>query len=91
MALHLSTSIDSINVIVPDAYVRIEQVHCNRFETGIAVLARFYQSNPGFPPNIPAFKEVSFRVPLDPNGENPYRQAYLGAKTLPMFAGATDC
>jgi hypothetical protein len=91
MALSLNTSIDTVDVTVPNAYVRIEQVQCNRFETGMGVVARFYQSNPGFPPNIPAFKEVSFRVPLDLNGGNPYKQAYIGAKALPMFAGAADC
>jgi hypothetical protein len=27
----------------------------------------------------------------DIDGENPVRQAYLHLKTLPEFAGATDC
>jgi hypothetical protein len=91
MALSMNTSIDAVNVTIQNAYVRIEQVQCNRFETGIGAVARCYQSNPGFPPNIPAFKEISFSVPLDLNGGNPFKQAYIGAKALPMFAGATDC
>lgn len=91
MAFSMSITIDAVNVPIPNAYVRIEQVQCNRFEDGISAVARCYQSNPGFPPNMPAFKELAFRVPLDENGGNPYKQAYVGAKALSIFAGAIDC
>lgn len=36
-------------------------------------------------------KSQSFRFSLDLNGANFIRQAYEHLKTLPEFAGATDC
>ncbi len=90
MALQMNITVEQIGVVVP-AYIRVEQVQCNRFEKGIACVARCYNTDPGFPPANPAFKDLHFRVPFDPDGGDPYAQAYLGAKTLPMFDGAVDC
>lgn len=33
----------------------------------------------------------SFEIPYNIAGENPIKQAYAHLKTLPEFAGATDC
>ena len=33
----------------------------------------------------------SFEIPYNIEGENPIKQAYAHLKTLPEFAGATDC
>jgi hypothetical protein len=80
-----------LNIIVKNAYVRIEQVRHNRFEGDMECVARCYQSEPGFPPNQAAFQDIVFRVPFDMKGADPYAQGYAGAKALPEFAGATDC
>jgi len=36
-------------------------------------------------------KQVAYKCPVNLDGENPMRQAYLYLKTLPEFAEATDC
>ena len=38
-----------------------------------------------------AILNQTFQFPLDINGPNPIKQAYLHLKTLPEFANATDC
>jgi len=38
-----------------------------------------------------SFKESAFERPYILDGENPIKQAYEHLKTLPEFAGATDC
>lgn len=37
------------------------------------------------------FMEIDRSCAYDMQGDNPIRQAYLHLKTLPEFAGATDC
>lgn len=90
MALKMDVTADPLNIVVT-AYVRIEQVLHNRFEEEMECVARCYQSDPGFPPAQPAFKDIVFRVPFNPSGPDPYAQGYVGAKTLEQFAGAVDC
>ena len=90
MALTVNITADPLSIVV-SAYVRIEQLSHNRFEGDMECVARCYQSQPGFPPTMPAFKDLTFRAPLNPDGGNPYAQAYVGAKVLPEFAGAIDC
>lgn len=91
MALKMKTTLDPLSVVVPAAYIRVEQVLCSRFATTADCLARAYESDPGMPPTKPAFKDIAFRVPFDPAAGDPYAQAYVGAKALPEFAGAVDC
>jgi hypothetical protein len=92
MALQMNVTTSApLNFVVKDAYVRIEQVRHNRFEDGMECVARCYQSNPGFPPNQPAFRDIVFRAPFDLNGADPYTQGYTGAKALEEFACAVDC
>jgi hypothetical protein len=38
-----------------------------------------------------SFAIVDFGCKYDINGANPFAQAYVFVKTLPEFAGATDC
>lgn len=38
-----------------------------------------------------AFAEKPMVAPYNLTGENPIKQAYMHLKTLPEFAGATDC
>lgn len=40
---------------------------------------------------LPFFAEYLFDCAYDMNGANPIAQAYIYLKTLPEFAGATDC
>jgi hypothetical protein len=92
MALKMNvTTAAPLNFVVKDAYVRIEEVRHNRFEGDMECVARCYQSDPGFPPDQPAFQDIVFRAPLDLNGADPYAQGYAGAKALEQFEGATDC
>lgn len=91
MALKMNLTAAPLDIVVPNAYVRIEQVLHNRFEDGMECVARCYQSDPGFPPEQPAFKDIVFRVPFDRTGADPYAQGYQGAKDLPEFSGAIDC
>lgn len=41
--------------------------------------------------NANAFMEMDKSCAYDMQGDNPIRQAYKYLKTLPEFAGATDC
>jgi hypothetical protein len=91
MALKMDVTVGAANIPVKDAYVRIEQVACNRFEDGMECVARCYLADPGFPPDQPAFKDIIFRAPFDRTAGDPYAQGYTGAKALPQFEGATDC
>jgi hypothetical protein len=40
---------------------------------------------------LPAFEVLQYECVYDIQGDNPIRQAYTHLKTLPEFAGATDC
>jgi hypothetical protein len=42
-------------------------------------------------PGTAMLRQDTYSCDLDIDGENPVRQAYLHLKTLPEFAGATDC
>ena len=53
----------------------------------LAFQVRSYKDNSGFP----HFADSSFECAYDIEGDNPIKQAYKHLKTLPEFAGATDC
>lgn len=91
MAFQMDLTAEPLNLVVKNAYVRIEQVQHNRFDGVLRCLARAYQADPGFPPNQPAFKDIAFSVPYDLQGAGPYEQGYAGAKALEQFKGAVDC
>lgn len=91
MALKMDVVFDQAGVTVAEAYVRVEQVQRNRFHVGMDCVARCYKSDPGFPPTMPAFKDLMFSVPYDSAAGDAFAQAYVGAKQLPEFASATSC
>ena len=68
-----------------NAYHRVEGVQINKNK--IAFQVRSYKDDSG----LPNFDNVSFTCNYDLAGENPIKQAYQHLKTLPEFAGATDC
>lgn len=68
-----------------NAYHRVEGTQVNK--DTMAFQVRSYKDNSGFP----HFADASFNCVYDMAGANPIRQAYEHLKTLPKFAGATDC
>lgn len=70
---------------VSGAYHRIEQVRLES-KTSMRFCVRAYADV-----SASAVVNAEFVAVYDLNGENPIRQAYLYLKTLPEFAGATDC
>lgn len=91
MALKMDTTLPNLTVVVPGAYIRIEQANCSRLGSVVECVARAYESDPGLPPMKPAFRDFFFNAPYDLTKGDPFAQGYAGAKTLPEFAGAIDC
>lgn len=71
-------------VTLPDLYVKVASVYATKDEVQASVTA-FTESD-----GNALFTEV-YVFPLDLEGENPIKQAYLHLKTLPEFEGAEDC
>jgi hypothetical protein len=67
------------------AYHRVEGVQVGKSTMTFQV--RAYKDNSG----LPHFADISFNCAYDIQGNNPIAQAYKHLKTLPEFAGATDC
>jgi hypothetical protein len=70
--------------LFPNAYIRVMQVSGTKRNCNAVV--HFCKSADS---NVLQFKEYSFNVDLD--GGNFIKQAYDYLKTLPEFAGASDC
>ena len=68
-----------------DAYHRVEGTQVSK--DTITFQVRSYKDNSG----LPHFADASFNCAYDIAGSNPIAQAYVHLKTLPEFAGATDC
>jgi hypothetical protein len=68
-----------------DAYHRVEGLQIGKDEMTFQV--RSYKDNSG----LPHFADASFNCAYNLAGDNPIKQAYEHIKTLPAFAGATDC
>lgn len=69
----------------PDAYHRVENLSLsNKQQMTFAVRSYAGTENPSFSENYHS-------CPYDIDGGNPFKQAYEHLKTLPEFAGATDC
>ena len=68
-----------------DAYHRVEGTQVGK--NTMAFQVRSYKDNLG----LPHFADASFNCAYDIAGSNPIAQAYIYLKTLPEFAGATDC
>lgn len=91
MALKMDTTLPSLTLSVKGAYIRIEQANCSRLGNVVECVARAYESDPGMPPTKQAFRDFCFSATYDLTKGDPFAQGYLGAKTLPEFAGALDC
>jgi len=68
-----------------DAYHRVEGVRLEGKDKIVFQLRAY--TDVGFA----AVADQSFECAYDLDGENPIAQAYTHIKTLPEFAGATDC
>jgi len=68
-----------------NAYHRVEAVSLISKEQ-ISFHARSYTAS-----DKPFFAEQVITAPYQLDGANPIKQAYNHLKTLPEFAGATDC
>lgn len=69
-----------------NAYHRVEAI---RITGKTAMQFNVYSHIDG--KTVSFFAEYLFDCAYDVSGENPLKQAYLYLKTLPEFAGATDC
>jgi hypothetical protein len=72
------------NIDIANAYVRIHRVDLNKNE--MMIVCRFHKDK-----DSEFFDGVDVSAEYDLDGENPFKQAYDHLKTLPEFAGATDC
>ena len=68
-----------------NAYHRVEGLQVGK--NTVAFQVRSYKDNSG----LPHFADLPFSCAYDIAGDNPIKQAYKHLKTLPEFAGATDC
>jgi hypothetical protein len=68
-----------------NAYHRVEGTQVSKDTMTFQV--RSYKNNSG----LPHFSDASFGCAYNITGDNPIAQAYAHLKTLPEFAGATDC
>jgi hypothetical protein len=85
MALKKTTS-TQFGIEVANAYHRVEGLKMTS-KTGIAFQIRSYKDDSG----LPHFADYPVACEYDLDGANPIKQAYTHLKTLPEFAGATDC
>ena len=72
------------SVTVAECYIKVSMVEVNKNE-GMATVSFFDK------PNGKLLQSVIYAVPHDLNGSNALAQAYNHLKTMPEFAGATDC
>ena len=84
MALE-KTAITPHGFTASSAYHRVEGTQVSKDTMTFQV--RSYKDNSG----LPHFADVSFNCAYDIVGSNPIAQAYEHLKTLPEFAGATNC
>lgn len=75
-----------------DAYHRVENVVIIE-KTKLQFGTASYKDAPSkeFVIGVPAFSWHQYECSYDINGANPIAQAYAHLKTMPEFAGATDC
>jgi galactose mutarotase-like enzyme len=73
-------------LVANNAYHKVENVtirNKTQMEFNVKVFSSKEQSLP--------FEMLAFSCAYDMQGDNPLRQAYTYVKTLPDFAGSTDC
>jgi len=87
MTMALSKTITTKHgFVASSAYLRVENARISSKITLDFSLSYYKESNQDEP-----FETRSFVCAYDMAGENPLEQAYEHLKTLPEFAGATDC
>ena len=85
MAL-LMTTTTVHGLLAPDAYHRAENVRIASVSQLEFTVMSYASSG-----HAMAFAAKTMQCPYVLDGDNPIRQAYMHLKTLPEFAGATDC
>jgi hypothetical protein len=81
---NLQIEIGSKQVNFDNAYIRVVEYEGDKSE--MMLLVSWSESASGS-----KLKQAVYKCPVNLDGENPMRQAYLYLKTLPEFAEATDC
>ena len=85
MALQM-TKTTRYGIIAENAYHRIENVTISNKNSLQFEIKSYKDSQSKL-----AFDNLIFVTDYDIEGDNPIAQAYAHLKTLPEFAGATDC
>ena len=80
----ITIQIGSKAVLFTSAYAKITEYHGDKARMTFVVS---WSESAG----SPAIRQSTYGCAVDLDGENQIRQAYLHLKTLPEFAGATDC
>lgn len=80
------TTITAQGFTAEDAYFRVEEVKIAG-KNKISFSIRGYKDDSG----LPAFEDRPLTCDYDIESKNPIAQAYEHVKTLPEFAGASDC
>jgi hypothetical protein len=71
---------------IPNAYWKVESVTSTKTDSSCVVsISKILEDNQT------AIETKQYKFATDMQGDNPIRQAYKHLKTLPEFAGATDC
>jgi len=81
---NLQIEIGSKQISFDNAYIKVIEYEGDKSE--MMFLVSWSESASGS-----KLKQAAYKCPVNLNGENPMRQAYLYLKTLPEFAEATDC
>lgn len=84
MALQLTVTTNT-GLTAKDAYHRVEKVYFDN-KTNISFVLTSFKTL-----DYPSFQSKAYACAYDIDGNNPIAQAYAHLKTLPEFAGATDC
>jgi hypothetical protein len=81
----LASHVTFRGIDVYDAYHRVDSI-CIVGKSSMKVSVGTYAS-----PALEPLSARDYACAYDIDGDNPIRQAYLHLKSLPEFAGATDC
>ena len=75
----------NFGLTVKDSYVRVEGMRIIGKDR-LQFQVRYFVDN-----THPHFQDVEYSCMYEIDGQNPFKQAYEYLKTMPEFAGATDC
>lgn len=80
----ITTNFDFKGITISSAYIKAWRYEGDKNQTRIEV--GIFKDK-----DSEMIHSAAFTFPLDINGENPIKQAYLFLKTLPEFEDASDC